>query len=177
MDSNHFNIVDTETTLPPTFRALYQLWDTWRGGAAMPGVKQFHMDRVPTTLLPWSVMVDVVENNGVRDYLFRFWGTERVALIGAEMTGRLLSEIEDASMRDGNLKEYEEVCALGNPLLYTTPVTTSVGRAISIVSMRLPIAGDDGNVARIFSATDPSTITEKHYDHFGTHPSLSRPSE
>ena len=171
MDTNHCDLVDIKTPLPASFRELHSLWDTWRDGAAMPHIKQFYIDQVPTSLLPWSVMAEIVDNDGARDYLFRFWGTERVTLIGAEMTGRLLSEIEDKSMREGNLAEYEDVCARGTPLLCTTPVTVSLGRPMSIVSLRLPIADAAGNIARIFSTTDPSTISAMHYDHFGTHPS------
>ena len=171
MDTNHCDVVDIETPLPASFRELHALWDTWRGGAAMPHIKQFYIDQVPTSLLPWSVMVEVVDNNGTRDYLFRFWGTERTRLIGTEMTGRLLSEIEDTPMREGNLIEYEDICARRTPLLCTTPVTASLGRSMSIVSLRLPIADEAGNITRIFSVTDPSTITTMHYDHFGTHPS------
>lgn len=160
MDTNHFDTVDIETSLPESFCALYALWNAWRDGAAMPNIKQFQMDMVPLSLLPWSAIVEIVDNDGTRDFLYRFWGTERVKLIGAEMTGRLVSGIEDTRMRNGSMVEYADVCARGVPLLCTTPVTTPSGRQLSIASLRLPIADAAGNITRIFSATDPSTLKE-----------------
>ncbi|MEK9722789.1 MAG: hypothetical protein VW405_04805 [Rhodospirillaceae bacterium] len=57
----------------------------------------FHLDELEPAVLPWAIVVDV-EDDGA-DFRYRFWGTERTNLIGAEMSGRRRSELRVQSMR------------------------------------------------------------------------------
>lgn len=154
--------------LPTAFRLLFHMWAGIPKAPDLPLFSNFHLDLVPPELLPWSVVVDVI--SAPKDFRFRFWGTERANLIGIEMTGQYLTDIEDDEMREGNRLEYEEILTRANPVLCQTPVVTSSGRSISILSIRLPLSTDGKTVSHIYSAVDPQSITAKHYEHFGTEP-------
>jgi len=104
------------------------------------------------------------------DFLFRFWGTERTNLIGAEMTGKRLSNIADETMREGNRDEYENVVRQRAAVLCHTPIVTRTGLNASRLSIRLPFSKDGTTVSRIFSAVDPDSINEDHYAFYGTSP-------
>jgi hypothetical protein len=165
---------DTTTTelgddadLPRPFRSVYAYWREQRaGGAAGPGVDDFHLDELDPKILPWSVLVDVIGEP--LDFRFRFWGTERSNLIGEELTGKTTAATPTAYMRDANHREYANVVARRLPALCDTPVTTTTGRETVFQSMRLPLFGPDGRVARIFSAMNYEQINDVSYEYYGT---------
>lgn len=159
---------NVETTLSPNFLACWRLWRMLPTTHGLPAYREYQLERIPPILLPWSVVVDVMDD--ANDYQFRFWGTERGKLIGAEMTGKRLSELTDTDMRDGNRIEYDAVCAHRLPLLCDTPIVTSIGQKLSMASIRLPFGGTSDHVEHVFSAIDPTNVTKEHYDHYGTHP-------
>jgi len=47
-------------------------------------------------------------------------------------------------------------------------VTTTTGRETVFQSMRLPLFGPDGRVARIFSAMNYEQINDVSYEYYGT---------
>ena len=164
-------IIDDATPLSPLFSEVYQFWLEKRKGGNQVSVFDFKLDDLPIKLLSWSIVADVTNEGGKTDYKFRFWGTQRASLIGYDMTGKFLSEIESAGMREGNLREYECVREHNKPILCPTPIVTSTGRSIAMNSIRLPLCTDEDRVTRICSALDPDSVTSEHYTHFGTHPS------
>ena len=169
-DDGIININDS-TPLSSVFSDVYQFWLSACQGAPMPNVSNFKLDELPVKTLPWSIVVDVITENGTTFYKFRFWGTQRASLIGYDMTGKFLSEIESKDMREGNIVEYEYVKTHKVPILCPTPIVTSTGRSIAMNSIRLPLSNDGDNVTRIYSAIDPDNVTSEHYTHFGTDPS------
>ncbi len=160
--------IDQATEMPDRFREVYQVWCNMRASDELPPGSGFSLEHVPPKLLPWSVLVDVVPEP--LDFQFRFWGTERTNLIGAEMTGKLLSNIADETMRDGNREEYEEVLRRRTALLCHTPIVKRSGVESSRLSIRLPFSNDGRTVSRIYSAIDPDMIDEDHYAYYGTTP-------
>lgn len=92
--------IDDDTELPENFRAVYDIWRALPKSPDLPLESGLSLEFIPPKLLPWSVVVDV--ETDPLDFRFRFWGTERTNLIGAEMSGKLLSNIADETMRQGN---------------------------------------------------------------------------
>ncbi len=160
-------IADPEA-LTPNFQSCFMLWQQLEQNSGLPEYKSFELDKLPAALLPWTVVVDVTQDP--IDYRFRFWGTERAKLIGAEMTGKMLSDISNLEMRAGNRQEYDAICERRKPLLCDTPITTATGRQLSMMSIRLPFGDVEGQVTQVLSAIDASIVTMAHYDHFGTQP-------
>ncbi|MBO6520758.1 MAG: hypothetical protein JJ900_07545 [Rhodospirillales bacterium] len=160
--------IDEETELPDNLRAVYDIWHALPAAPELPLASGFSLEFVPAKLLPWSVLVDV--ETDPLDFRFRFWGTERTNLIGAEMSGKLLSNIGDETMREGNREKYETVYKDGRAILCHTPIVTRSGLNSSRLSIRLPLSNDGKTVSRIYSAVDPASINEDHYAYYGTSP-------
>ena len=170
-------VIDGGEVLDPPFSDTFDKWLAARNSAdaAAPPLRAFPLDALDTRLLPWAVVVDVLRDEGndaPRDFRYRFWGTERSELIGAEMTGRNLSDIENAYMREANRNEYEEILRRCAPLLCETPVVTASGRRTSFQSLRLPLSNDGRTVDNVFSAFNYLRIAAPHYEYFGTEPPL-----
>jgi|GEM_PF-801392 hypothetical protein len=171
MSDQEIIIIDNETSLTSLFADVYELWLSKKNDDRLPRISDFKLDELPTKILPWSIVADVIIEDGTVSYKFRFWGTQRASLIGYDMTGRFLSDISSDDMREGNLTEYEYVRTQKEPILCPTPIVTSTGRPIAMPSIRLPLSNDGENVTRVFSALDPDDVTSDHYAHFGTDPS------
>lgn len=164
-------MIDEKTPLSPIFSDVYRFWLTACKGGQLPYGSDFKLDELPIKIVPWSIVADVITEAGETFYKFRFWGTQRASLIGYDMTGRFLSEIDAKDMREGNILEYDHIREHKKPILCPTPIVTSSGRPIAMHSIRLPLSDDGQRVTRVFSALDPNSVTSEHYAHFGTDPS------
>ena len=160
--------ISGETDLPDAFRETYAYWDGLRGATWASPWSSFRLEDLPPAILPWSVVVDI--ETDPPNFRYRFWGTERANLIGKELTGLRATDIPQADMRHGNIREYEEVCIRKEALLCQTPITTNTGRHAFCQSIRLPIRDDDENISHIYSAIDYTQISTAHYEIFGTTP-------
>lgn len=160
--------IEEGTALPDILKGVFEMWSALPKQPDLPLSADFSLENIPSKLLPWSVLVDV--QDAPLDFRFRFWGTARTNLIGAEMTGKFLSDIASIKMRDGNQDEYAEVCRNREAVLCHTPILRRSGIYSIRISMRLPLSNDGVHVSRIYSAVDPDSITQDHYDYYGTIP-------
>ncbi|MEK9671785.1 MAG: PAS domain-containing protein [Rhodospirillaceae bacterium] len=173
MDADTRTIIDDET-LPPPFGDVIDYWRARREGDWAPPLSRFALYELPPPILPWSIVADVIGDGA--DFHYRFWGTERVHLINAEMTGKRCSEIANPHMRDANLREYRTVFDARVPQLCRTPVVTGSGRDAVFQSLRLPLAAAPGSQAmgHIYSAMNYLQVTPIHYEFYGTRPRVAR---
>lgn len=163
-------IIDDQTPMSPLFSEAYHLWQGLPRAGAFAQSSEFHLDALPAKLLPWCIVADVISEGDRNDFKFRFWGTQRASLIGYDLTGKCISDVQAEHMREGNMREYEKIIEIGAPILCCTPIVTSTGRSIHLTSIRLPLSDDGNQVTRVFSALDPESVTSDHYAHFGTDP-------
>lgn len=170
MVQNQIFKIEDASDLPESLREVFLVWDNLSKQGSGPLVELFSLESMPLKILPWSVVVDVLEEQG--EYRFRFFGTERVQLIGVELTGKLLTQIPDEYMREGNRVEYNHVCEYGEPVLCRTPFTTLSGLSSVRLSVRLPMIDKNGKVSMIYSAMDPESLTDTDYQFFGTEPKI-----
>ncbi len=168
MVQNQIIKIEDASDLPESLRNVFRVWDSLPKQGHSPLVEHFNLEIIPLKILPWSVVVDVLEEPG--DFLFRFFGTERVQLIGVELTGKHLAQIPDEYMREGNRVEYNRVCENAEPVLCRTPFTTPSGLSSVRLSVRLPMIDNTGKVKMIYSAMDPESLTDADYQFFGTQP-------
>lgn len=164
-------IIEDDTSLTPLFSDAYELWKNAERSGPYAKVSGFHLDALPPKLLPWAIVADVLSEGEEPDLRFRFWGTQRASLIGYDLTGKTMSDVQAEDMREGNMREYVKMIELGVPILCCTPIVTSTGRSIHLTSLRLPLSEDGTRISRVFSALEPNSVTSDHYAHFGTDPS------
>ncbi len=166
-DQTGIILVNTKQ-VPDTFAEVYDYWELQRGPAWAPTWSDFRLDELPFPILPWSIVVDVEANS--TEFLYRFWGTQRTKLIGKDMTGETSSSIPNSFMREGNIKEYLEVCNQKKPMLFDTPVVKESGLRATFQSIRLPLSDDGKSVSKIFSALNYQLVSEAHYEFYDTGP-------
>ena len=168
MDNAFTMAINEDSDLPDNLKRVFELWHALPKEPELPLSSNFSLEQIPSKLLPWSVLADVVQSP--LDFRFRFWGTERSSLIGAEMTGKCLSEITSVVMRKGNWNEYENVCRHREAVICRTPIVAKSGVTSTRLSIRLPLSNDGVHVSQIYSVIDPNTVTLAQYEHYGTTP-------
>ncbi len=118
-------------------RDLHALWLSKRGSRPLPLRRAFDV----IELRPWLgflCLVDI-EDQG-RDFRYRIFGTRIATLIGRELTGRRLSEV-DSGLRDGLRPGYLEVARSGAPATFT-PALHEAWRTIRLSELVLPLSID-----------------------------------
>ena len=172
MSDANISILTDVGQVPAIFTDAFVYWQNLCDGAWAPDPSTFKLDELPAALLPWSILVDV--EKGLDDFHYRYWGTERAILIGAEMTGKRTSDIAEKEMREANVREYCQVCEARTAILCQTPVVTPMGRRSVFQSIRLPLSGDGETVTRIYSAINYQQISSASYEFYGTDPYAMR---
>ncbi len=165
VNHNYITLNDLES-VPTPFKDIYEYWKTQKNSGFAPKWANFHLDKLPFSLLPWVVVVDV--ETDPPDYLYRYWGTSRANLIGRDMTGFRASEIANAFIRSCNIQEYETVCQEKAALLCVTPTVKESGLQATFQSIRLPLSDDGTHVTKIISAMNHTAITRDHHQIYGT---------
>lgn len=64
------------------FKELYSYWNSRRDGAFAPAWARFDWTCLPPQLIPRCAVVDVKRNP--LDFVYRFWGTRRTSVQGAD---------------------------------------------------------------------------------------------
>jgi len=159
-------VLTNRDQVPDVFIEVFDYWNRSRGDAAVARWGSFRLEDLPPKILPWSIVVDV--EPGAVEFRFRFWGTKRTSLIGVELTGALTSAIPHAEMREGNVREYQEVFRIGKPMLFDTPIVKGSGINTAFQSLRLPLTDDGESISKIYSALNYEKVLAEHYKFFGT---------
>lgn len=159
MSGNQGTFISRPDQLPGVFAQPFSYWNECRGDRWAPTWSAFHLEKLDARLLPWSVVVDVLAD----DFRYRFWGSERARLIGAELSNRLASQIPDGPMRNSNLNEYRDLVGARAPMVFNTLITLSGGAIVRFHSLRLPISDDGEQVTKIYSALDYEQFNDFHF--------------
>ena len=101
-----------------TFQAVYDYWHELRGARVMPSWSDVDMMALPLEVVPWCSVIDVVE--GGRDFVVRFWGTERVRLQAMDYTGRSVTDFQPPAVSRKVWEELSQVVEAGAPMLFET---------------------------------------------------------
>ncbi|MET4697855.1 hypothetical protein ABIE65_000872 [Constrictibacter sp. MBR-5] len=132
-------------------RDLHALWLSKRGSGAVPLRRAFDV----IELRPWLgflCLVDIEEQG--RDFRYRIFGTRIASLIGCELTGRRLSEI-DGGLRDGLRPGYVEVARSGAPATFT-PALHEAWRTIRLSELVLPLSRDGRGTDMLLTCCYPA---------------------
>ena len=135
--------------LPSQPRSILSYWKSRRRNGFAPKWDDFDLSDLPPKMLPWSVVVDVKREP--TDFVYRFFGTSRVAFHGADYTGMSVRDMKPASVTEKIISEYSVVMATKKPIYAATKGVSSIGLPFQYEYLRLPISDGDDAVGEIFA--------------------------
>jgi len=132
-------------------RDLHALWETKRGDRSAPSRHAFDV----LELRPWLgfiCLVDVLAQGG--DFRYRIFGTRIANVIGRELTGRYLSQVEPG-LREGLLPGYLAVSQSWAPATFS-PALRDAWRTIRLSELVLPLSTDGRSVDMLLTCCYPA---------------------
>lgn len=154
-------------TLSGDFKAVYTYWDSLRDGTFAPPWSRFDWVCLPLNLIPGCSVVDVTTQPA--DFIYRFWGTERTSIQGADYTGKSVFDFKPKAIAEKSIREYREVISRKSALLVDTHCPGgSWTKPFDYQFLRLPFSDDGSAVNQILSIGhfDPTTmqLVLKYYE-------------
>lgn len=131
------------------FAWLHGYWAARAGANGMPAWADIRLVEFPATILPWLVVMDVVADH--RGFVFRYWGTERTNLQGADMTGKSVKELKIPGLADAMLHQNERAVAARGAVLYLNRFTAPSGRTVQYEALRLPVTDGGECVGKVLA--------------------------
>jgi hypothetical protein len=119
------------------------------GPGEMPNQRDFRPADV-AWLLGRIYLIDVLDS-GV-DYCFRLFGTFWEIMYGADLTGRLLSEIEATGKLYALRGDYDMVVAMRTPFFHPGKLVWPNQKSIKYERLLIPFSRDDDQVSLILVA-------------------------
>lgn len=142
------------------FRDMLDTWNALRDGRFAPPWRVVDLLRLPTAVIPFIAVVDVVAEP--EDFVYRFWGTGHTAVKGSDLTGKSAREHRPAALGEVIFDEYRRVVAERQPLgfrhdLQPHPYCLSVFQD----TLRLPLSDDGETVTHVVSFSDWRTRSKE----------------
>ena len=151
------------STFAGDFAWLHAYWSERADHAGMADWTAIKLVEFPSTILPWLVVMDVVEDE--RAFVFRYWGTERTNLQGVDMTGRSVKELKIPGLADAMLHQNERAVAARAPILFLNRFETPSGVPVQYEALRLPVTEGGEQVAKVLALSrfiDEQEYIERH---------------
>jgi hypothetical protein len=128
----------TEVHLDPQFVALYHYWNKKRGRRAMPARREIDPAELPAPMLPYVFMVDL--SGDPPRWRYRLIGTEIVARLGVEPTGRFLDDVLGTKYCRYLTALNDDVFEHKHPIYTETRLHAEEGKALITKRLLLPLA-------------------------------------
>ncbi len=135
-------------------QALLKMWNKLCAGRPMPPWRGFDWSGVPTRIIPFCGVVDVVVGPPL-DFVYRFWGTAHVRAHGQEMTGKSAMAMRPRAEAASVFSQYKETLEARRPLFFVN--TMEVGEyhtPYREFSLRLPFSDNGETIDKIFAFSD-----------------------
>lgn len=164
--------------MPSEMPKVLEYWNAVRGGDWAPAWTDFKLHQLPPSIVPMTVVVDVDgETPDVARFIYRFWGTRRAELYGRENKGL---EVREA-LPDKSGPIIAEQCALvlteRTPILFRNVYPFKPAEAAVCITLRLPIASEDGQRLDKIVTTAIIVDNPDSYAEFVSSPAASKAAE
>lgn len=130
-------------------RACHAYWRGLVTGDGPPAYGAFDVVQVPRELLPFLILLDVLD--GGQDFRYRVVGTGVVEAIGRDFTGETVAEYRHRHEPPAVAEGYRRVCTDRAPDLYTGTLESVGKEFIAYERLALPLIGGDGAVGFILA--------------------------
>lgn len=135
----------------PLQRDLQALWASKRDGGPIPLRRAFDV----IELRPWLGFLCLVDiERQARDFRYRIFGTRIANIVGRELTGLRLSQV-DGGLREGLRPGYVEVARCQAPMLFA-PALQEAWRTVCLSELVLPLSSDGHATDMLLTCCYPS---------------------
>jgi len=135
MESGLFPVSECDN---PEASQFLDYWNGARGDQFAPAWSDIDLMALPLDLVPRVFIVDVITDP--LEFVYRFFGTWHVRMIGTEMTGKRLSDIEDNTFRSVLLDQYKSIIELRKPCLFRAKFPAYPAKIYSTEIIRAPLS-------------------------------------
>lgn len=147
--------VRIEDVMETGCRLVYGYWNDLRGARFAPAWGEFRLVDLPSHIIPYMRVADVID--GGRDFRYRFWGTGLSTIRALDRTGACLSQIH-SPRTDTALDEYRRIVTDKTGLAFVYNARSGQNRSsLHAPSIRLPLSSDGETVDKIVCYTDFDT--------------------
>ena len=151
--------VSIDQGLESDCRHVYELWNSLRGDRFAPNWGDFDLSRLPTNVIPYTRVVDVIDTPF--DLKYRFWGTGLVTVLGDERTGKSLTDLPGSRIAE-TTAEYKIVIEEKAPyaLVYNAKAK-ELSTPIYAPALRLPLSDNGETVDKVIAYADFNADQDK----------------
>lgn len=151
--------------LPADLAEVFDYWTATRGDAAYPSWRAFKLDELPLPLIPWAVVVDVIEAPDKEpDFIYRFWGTMRAEFQGQDPTGQSVHAIEPPDIAHKVFLEFMETFETGEAQYIVTKIEYDERETSHWETLRLPLSDDGKTINKIFGVSTRNQYTRSYFE-------------
>lgn len=141
-----FNQTDFDEA-PEELKVLHAHWESLRRNRPGPTLKEFDLLQIPSPLLPCTVIVDYLANEGV--FKFRYYGSQVANRHSQEMTGKTTADFNWKPFGEALDKEYRAFLARGKPEYVSFSYTNEIGAKELHRVLRMPLSEDGKTITGI----------------------------
>ncbi len=158
--------IDCQFPKGTAFGETMSIWRDWCGGQKAPQWKDVDLPALPPTLLPNTLVVDVIDDGA--DFVYRFWGSGYTTNYGVDETRSKLSETTGPAFIGATKQQLKAVIAAQTPLSFEVEIIAPPLGIVQIKqNLRLPIMDEPETVTKIltvstFEKADHRKIAQMH---------------
>ncbi len=156
---------DVDGAVLPEFRALCQYRAQVRGDRWAPPWSEFHLNELPTEIVPWCVVVDV--HREPLKFMYRFWGTRVSHLLDVDLTGKSSDDIPSQPYVRRARAEYTEMLERRVAMYTDKPHINALKMEVRYQILRVPFSSGS-EVENILSVGEFSDSGEGNENYFKT---------
>ena len=134
-------------TLIPAGRDIQRLWHEKAAGGQMPARADFSIDE----LKPWLgrlILADILPGF---DLFYRVHGTKLAEMLGQELTGKRLSDLQPPELRERIRADYAELVAVRRPLVFRRRRSYGERGSFLVERILLPLSHAGETVDQVLS--------------------------
>lgn len=122
MSYSEISLSDIPDLHPVTLFSKF--WLENKGSGCAPLRSSIEPTRIPV-ILPWMLLLEVIEDDGSRQYRYRLCGTGCRDIFGIDYTGKILGEDLTAEGASARIREFNTVVESGRPIFSSSnlPIT------------------------------------------------------
>jgi hypothetical protein len=133
----------------------YEYWQKISPNGKLPGRQHVNPSEIPTLVLKWVFLLDVVKHSDSLDFVYRLVGSRHRSLVGVDITGCAASDVFTSSDHSHIPASFRETVVSRKPTFWIGSVPNSERQEISVNRGLFPLAADGENIDMLFGVVAP----------------------